>query len=121
MATIDFTCQKCEGNFELDSQDLVDGTEKLECPHCENKLAKTANEDFTAALGELIAQMTAISKKFTASLELDSEDLGSADLEADEDEDDDEEDDDDDLDDDDEDDDDDDLDDDDDVEEDDDR
>jgi DNA-directed RNA polymerase subunit RPC12/RpoP len=100
MATIDFTCQKCEGNFELDSQDLVDGTEKLECPHCENKLTKSANEDFTAALGELIAQLTAISKKFTASIELDSEDLGAADL--DEDEDDDEDDDDDDLDDDDE-------------------
>ena len=38
MAMIDFTCQKCEGNFELDSQDLIDGTETLECPQCENKL-----------------------------------------------------------------------------------
>ena len=90
MATIDFTCQKCEGNFELDSQDLVDGTEKLECPHCENKLTKSANEDFTAALGELIAQLTAVSKKFTASIELDSEDLGASDLDEEDDEDDDE-------------------------------
>jgi DNA-directed RNA polymerase subunit RPC12/RpoP len=104
MATIDFTCQKCEGNFELDSQDLIDGTEKLGCPHCENKLTKSANEDFTAALGELHAQLTAIAKKFTASLELDSEDLSGAaaeDDEAEEDEDDDDLDDDDDDDDDD--------------------
>ena len=31
--TIDFTCVKCEGSFELDAQDITDGTEKLECPH----------------------------------------------------------------------------------------
>lgn len=94
MATIDFTCQKCEGNFELDSQDLIDGTEKLECPHCENKLTKAGNEDFSAALAELAAQLQAISKKFTASIELDSEDLGAAEVDDDEDEDDDEDDDD---------------------------
>jgi len=93
MATIDFTCQKCEGNFELDSQDLIDGTEKLECPHCENKLTKTANEDFGAALAELTAQLAAIAKKFTASIELDTEEVGAAAV--DDDEEDDEEDDDD--------------------------
>lgn len=102
MATIDFTCQKCEGTFELDSGDLIDGTEKLECPHCENKLTKTANEDFGAALGDLVAALSSISKKFTASVELDSADLGSAaDLEEEEDDEDEEEDDDDDDDDDD--------------------
>lgn len=103
MATIDFSCQKCEGNFELDSGDLIDGSEKLECPHCENKLTKVANEDFTTALGELVAQLAAISKKFTASIELDTADAGGAviddeeeeDDEDDEDEDDDDEDDDD--------------------------
>ena len=35
--TIDFTCVKCEGSFELDAQDIIDGTEKLECPHCNVK------------------------------------------------------------------------------------
>lgn len=94
MATIDFTCQKCEGNFELDSQDLIDGTEKLECPHCENKLTKTANEDFGAALAELTAQLAAIAKKFTASIELDTEEVGAVGVD-DEDEDDEDEDDDD--------------------------
>jgi DNA-directed RNA polymerase subunit RPC12/RpoP len=101
MATIDFTCQKCEGTFELDSLDLIDGSDKLECPHCENKLTKTANEDFTAALGELVAQLAAISKKFSAAIELDSEDARAVAAEKDDDEDDDEDDEDDDDDDDD--------------------
>lgn len=95
MATIDFTCQKCEGNFELELQDLIDGSEPVECPHCDAKLGKVANEDFTAALGELQAQLTAIAKKFTATVELDTEDLAVAELDDDE-EDDDEDDDDDD-------------------------
>jgi DNA-directed RNA polymerase subunit RPC12/RpoP len=101
MSTIDFTCQKCEGNFELELQDLVDGTEAVECPHCNNKLGKVANEDFIAALGELQAQLTAIAKKFSATIEIDTEDLAADDLE-DEDDDEDDEDEDDDEDDDDE-------------------
>lgn len=92
MATFEFTCQKCEGNFEIDAQDLVDGSEALECPHCNAKLSKAAAEDFTAAVGEFVAQLAAISKKFTATVEFDSESLS----ETEEDEDDDEEDDDDD-------------------------
>ncbi len=91
MATIDFTCQKCEGNFEIELQDLVDGTENLECAHCDNKLGKVANEDFTAALGELQAQLAAIAKKFTASIEIDTVDLSAVvpDAEDDDDEEDD--------------------------------
>lgn len=80
MATIDFTCQKCEGNFELDSQDLVDGSEALECPHCGSKLAKAALEDFTSALADFQAQVAVISKKFTLTVEFDSEDIGDEDL-----------------------------------------
>lgn len=93
MATIDFTCQKCEGVFELDAADLIDGTEKLACPHCDNKLTKTANEDFSAALAELNAQLAAMAKKFSVALEVETADLPAAAL--DDDEDDDEEDDDD--------------------------
>jgi hypothetical protein len=85
MATIDFTCQKCEGNFELDSQDLVDGSEALECPHCNSKLAKAPLEDFTSALADFQAQVAAISKKFTLTVEFDSEDIGEEDLEDEED------------------------------------
>ncbi len=89
MATIDFTCQKCEGIFDLDAADLVDGTEKLACPHCDNKLTKTANEDFSAALAELTAQLAAIAKKFSVSLEVETTDLPAAAVEDDEDDDDD--------------------------------
>jgi len=89
MATFEFTCQKCEGNFEIDAADLVDGSEELECPHCNAKLSKTAAEDFTAAVGEFLAQLAAISKKFTATVEFDSETISESEGDDDEDEDDD--------------------------------
>jgi len=98
--TIDFTCQKCEGTFEIDAQDLVDGSEKLECPHCNTRAPANVVDDFVAALTEMRAQVAALSKRFSLSTTLESEDL--AELDADEDEDDDEDDDDEDDDDDDE-------------------
>jgi DNA-directed RNA polymerase subunit RPC12/RpoP len=75
---IDFTCKKCEGSFEIDSSDLIDGTEKLECPHCNVKASQAATDDFTASLTELTAQLTLLAKKFTLEFEVDSEDLGGA-------------------------------------------
>jgi DNA-directed RNA polymerase subunit RPC12/RpoP len=90
--TLDFTCQKCEGTFEIDAQDLVDGTEKLECPHCNTRAPAAAVDDFVAALTEMRAQVAALSKRFSVSTTLESEDL--AELDADEDDDDDDEDDD---------------------------
>jgi DNA-directed RNA polymerase subunit RPC12/RpoP len=86
--TIDFTCQKCEGTFEIDAQDLVDGSEKLECPHCNTRAPTNVVDDFVAALTEMRAQVAVLSKKFTLSTTLESEDL--AELDADEDEEDDE-------------------------------
>jgi hypothetical protein len=98
--TIDFTCQKCEGTFEIDAQDLVDGSEKLECPHCNTRAPTNVVDDFIAALTEMRAQVAVLSKKFSLSTTLESEDL--AELDADDDEEDDEDDDEDDDDDDDE-------------------
>ncbi len=89
--SIDFTCQKCEASFELDAQDLIEGTEKLVCPHCDAKAPANISEDFVAALTEMRAQITALSKKFSVSMTLESEDL--EDELSDEEEDDDEEDD----------------------------
>ena len=97
--TLDFTCQKCEGTFEIDAQDLIDGSEKLECPHCNTRAPANVVDDFVAALTEIRAQVAALSKRFSLSTTLESEDL--AELDADEDEDDDEDDDDEDVDDDD--------------------
>jgi hypothetical protein len=73
--TIDLTCQKCEGNFELDAQDLIEGTEKLVCPHCGNRAPSNLQEDFVSALTEMRAQVAALSKRFTLSMSLESEEL----------------------------------------------
>ena len=74
--TIDFTCQKCEASFELDSHDLLDGTEKLACPHCEAKAPGNGVDDFNAALTEMLAQVAALSKRFAVTLSIETEDLG---------------------------------------------
>ncbi|MDQ3265731.1 MAG: hypothetical protein M3Y59_19100 [Myxococcota bacterium] len=71
--TIDFICQKCEGSFELDAQDLIDGTEKLVCPHCDAKAPSALVEDFTNALTEMLAQAAALSKKFAVNMAIESE------------------------------------------------
>jgi DNA-directed RNA polymerase subunit RPC12/RpoP len=97
--TLDFTCLKCSGSFELDAGDLIEGTEDLECPHCEAKATKTQAEDFTSALSELLLQITKLSKKFQVSVEFETEEVAAVaapdDDEDDDDEDDDDEDDDD--------------------------
>ncbi|SES95114.1 hypothetical protein [Stigmatella erecta] len=97
--SIDFTCQKCEASFELDAQDLIEGTEKLVCPHCDAKAPANLSEDFVAALSEMRAQIAVLGKKFAVSMTLESEDLEDEleDDEEDEDEDTDDDDDDDDL------------------------
>jgi hypothetical protein len=94
--TLDFTCQKCEGTFEVDAQDLVDGSEKLECPHCNTRAPANVVDDFVAALTEMRAQVATLSKRFTLSTTLESEDLAELDADEDEEEDDEDEDDDDD-------------------------
>lgn len=73
--TIDFICQKCEGSFELDSADLIEGTEKLACPHCDQKASASMVDDFTAALTELRTQVAHLSKKFQASFTIETEDV----------------------------------------------
>ncbi|HEY1905964.1 MAG TPA: hypothetical protein VGG91_07980 [Myxococcaceae bacterium] len=91
--TLDFTCQKCEGTFEIDAQDLIDGSEKLECPHCNTRAPANVVDDFVAALTEMRAQVAALSKRFSFSTTLESEDLAELDAEEDDDDDDDDDDD----------------------------
>lgn len=104
--TLDFTCQSCEGGFELDSGDLADGSEALQCPHCDVKAPQSAVDDFVAALTELKAQVASLGKRFAVNLTIETEEVeeevDEEEEEDDEDVDDDDEDDDDDLDDDDE-------------------
>jgi hypothetical protein len=102
--TIDFTCQKCDASFEIDVQDLIDGSEKLVCTSCEAKAPANLVEDFVAALTEMRAQVAVLGKKFSLAMAFeteDLEDLDAKDEDDEEEEDDDLDDDDDDLDDDD--------------------
>lgn len=73
--TIDFTCQKCEGTFELDAEDLIDGTEKLQCPHCDAKAPVALVDDFNNAIAELRTQVAALSKKFAVSFAIETDDV----------------------------------------------
>jgi hypothetical protein len=84
--TIDFTCQKCDSSFEIDVQDLIDGSEKLVCPNCDAKASTTLTDDFIAALTEMRAQVAALGKKFTVNLAVESEDADDLDEEDDDDE-----------------------------------
>jgi len=88
--TIDFTCQKCDGSFELDAQDLIDGTEKLMCPNCDAKAPPALAEDFSNALSELRLQVANLSKKFTVTMAVETEDV-EEELDADEEDDDEDE------------------------------
>lgn len=73
--TIDFTCRKCEGSFEIEAGDLISGTEKLICPHCDAKAPPAMVDDFTSAVAELRTQVATVSKKFAVSLAIETEDV----------------------------------------------
>jgi hypothetical protein len=96
--TIDLTCQKCEGSFELEVSALIDGAEKLACPNCQAKVPADLADDFTSALADLVTQVGNLSKRFLVSLTIESDELPEEEDEEEEDdeggEDDDEEDDD---------------------------
>jgi hypothetical protein len=94
--TIEFTCQKCDSGFELEAEDLIDGSEKIVCPHCDAKAPAALTDDFTSALSELRAQVAVLGKKFGVSFAVESEEV--EDLDEDEDEEEEEDDDEDELD-----------------------
>jgi hypothetical protein len=88
--TIDFTCQKCDASFEIDVQDLIDGSEKLVCTSCEAKAPANLVEDFVAALTEMRTQVAALGKKFSLAMAFETEDLEDLDAKDDEDDEEDE-------------------------------
>ena len=72
---IDLTCQKCDGSFEVDATELIEGNEPIRCPNCDAKAPQALVDDFGNALGELVKQTAALSKRFQVSLALESDDL----------------------------------------------
>ena len=73
--TIDLTCQKCEGSFELEVSALIDGAEKLACPNCHAKVPADLADDFTSALADLVTQVGNLSTRFLVSLTIESDEL----------------------------------------------
>jgi hypothetical protein len=73
--TIDLTCQKCETSFEVDAQELIDGSEKIICPNCHARAAAGTLDDFVAALVEMRNQVAALAKKFSVNMAIETEDL----------------------------------------------
>ena len=88
--TIDFTCQKCDATFEIDVQDLIDGSEKLVCTSCDAKAPANVVEDFVAALTEMRTQVAALGKKFSLAMAFENEELEDLDAKDDEEDDEDE-------------------------------
>src|SRR5450631_745949 len=88
--TIDFTCQKCDATFEIDVQDLIDGSEKLVCTSCDAKAPANLVEDFVAALTEMRTQVAALGKKFSLAMAFETEELEDLDAKDDEDDEEDE-------------------------------
>ncbi len=91
--TIDFTCQKFDASFEIDVQDLIDGSEKLVCTSCDAKAPANLVEDFVAALTEMRTQVAALGKKFSLAMAFETEDLEDLDAKDEEEEDEEDEDD----------------------------
>ena len=71
---LEFQCQKCEDSFSLEFSDLSTEPE-LRCPGCGAHAPEEQVENLLAALEEVFAAMAPLRRKFTSSVELDSEDL----------------------------------------------
>ena len=71
---LEFQCHKCEESFSLEFSDL--GTDpELRCPGCGAHAPDEQVENLIAALEEVFAAMSPLRRKFTSTVELDSEDL----------------------------------------------
>ena len=72
---IDFQCQKCEESFSLEVSDLQTDSARLRCPGCGSRATDEQVEVLVAALEELFGAIAGIRRKFTAVVEVNSEDL----------------------------------------------
>ena len=72
---IDFQCVKCEESFSLDYSDLSNDAELLRCPSCGARAPSEQVEAMVTGLEELCATIAPLRRKFTAVVEVNSEDL----------------------------------------------
>jgi hypothetical protein len=72
---IDFQCVKCEESFSLDYSDLSNDAELLRCPSCGARAPSEQVESVIEGLEELCAAIAPLRRKFTAVVEINSEDM----------------------------------------------
>src|SRR5258708_38328371 len=71
---LDFQCQKCEESFSLDVSD-VQTDPMLRCPGCGTRAPDEQVEAGVAGLEELFAALAPLRRKFSTSVEVNSEDM----------------------------------------------
>ena len=71
---LEFQCQKCEESFSLDLGD-VQTDPVLRCPGCGTRAPDEQVEALVAGLEELFAAMAPLRRKFTMSVEINSEEM----------------------------------------------
>ncbi len=71
---LDLQCQKCEESFALDVSDLQSDP-TLRCPGCGSRAPEEQVEAAVSALEELFAALAPLRRKFTATVEVNSEDM----------------------------------------------
>jgi hypothetical protein len=72
---IDFQCVKCEESFSLDFSDVSNDAALLRCPGCGARALDEQVELVVTSLEELFGAIAALRRKFTAVVEINSEDL----------------------------------------------
>ena len=71
---LEFQCQKCEESFSLDVSD-VQSDPVLRCPGCGTRAPDEQVETIVGALEELFAALAPLRRKFSCSVEVNSEDM----------------------------------------------
>ena len=71
---LEFQCQKCEESFSMDVSD-IQGDPVLRCPGCGTRAPDEQVEAIVSGLEELFAALAPLRRKFTASVEVNSEDM----------------------------------------------
>src|SRR5438876_6587576 len=71
---LEFQCQKCEESFSMDVSD-IQGDPVLRCPGCGTRAPDEQVEAVVSGLEELFAALAPLRRKFTASVEGNSEEM----------------------------------------------
>lgn len=71
---LEFQCQKCDETFSLELADLATEPD-LRCPGCSARAPEEQVENLVTALEEVFAALAPLRRKFSSSIEVDSEEM----------------------------------------------